>query len=486
MALAIVTAGAAFVRLVALSRPVEFVFDEIFYARNACRYVIGTAECGIEGLVSRAHPPLGNWMIGAGIKVFGYEAFGWRVAAALAGALTVALLYLLVRRLLRGAVTGPAATAGAFVAAALLAGDFLHLVHSRLAMLDAFVTLFVVAAVLFAVLDRDRERRPVWDRSPPGWLRGLALGRPWQLLAGASIGAAVAVKWSGAYIALAVIPLILAWELAARRRDARQPEAPPRPWGAVLRRTVLEELPRSLVLLGLVPVLVYLAAYLGRLPGDALGLPWQEGTFWRNIWEHQFAMLRFHASLEGSHPYESPPWSWPLLKRPVAYFFIDEGGAYREILAMGNPLVWSGGLIALVGSGIAWARSGWELRRPEPVLIGAVLATWLPWLILSSSRSQVFLWYALPTIPFLCAALGILAARIWPSRVGRVAVAALAAAALALFAFFFPLLTALPMEPDDWRSRMWLTDCQRPGAPTLVLPDDGIRIGPAPTGWCWI
>jgi len=65
-------------------------------------------------------------------------------------------------------------------------------------------------------------------------------------------------------------------------------------------------------------------------------------------------------------------------------------------------------------------------------------------------------------------------------------VAALAAAALALFAFFFPLLTALPMEPDDWQSRMWLTDCQRPGALTLVLPDDEIRIGPAPTGWCWI
>jgi dolichyl-phosphate-mannose--protein O-mannosyl transferase len=486
VALAIVSAGAAVVRLAALSRPVEFVFDEIFYARNACRYVIGTAECGIEGLASRAHPPLGNWMIGAGIKAFGYEAFGWRVAAALAGILTVTLLYLLVRRLLRGAVPGSAATAGAFVAAALLAGDFLHLVHSRVAMLDVFVTLFVVAAVLFAVLDRDRERRPAWDRSPPGWLKGLALGRPWRLLAGASIGAAVAVKWSGAYIGLAVIVLILLWELVARRRDPQEPEAPRRPWGAAIGRTITEEGPRSVVLLGVVPILVYVAAYIDRMPGDVLALPWQDGTFWRGIWEHQFAMLRFHASLEGSHPYESPSWSWLLLKRPVAYFFTDEGGAYREILAIGNPLVWGSGLLALLGGGIAWARSGWSLWRPEPVLIGAVLTTWLPWLLLSGSRSQVFLWYVLPTIPFLCAALGILAARIWRDRVGRVAVAAFAAATLALFAFFFPLLTALPLEPDDWRSRMWLTDCQRPGAPTLVLPDDEINIGPAPPGWCWI
>src|SRR6266545_1713107 len=84
-ALALVTAGAGFIRLAGLSRPIDFVFDEIFYARNACRYVIGTAECGIEGLASRAHPPLGNWMIGAGIKAFGYDEFGWRVTAALAG-----------------------------------------------------------------------------------------------------------------------------------------------------------------------------------------------------------------------------------------------------------------------------------------------------------------------------------------------------------------------------------------------------------------
>jgi dolichyl-phosphate-mannose--protein O-mannosyl transferase len=425
-------------------------------------------------------------MIGAGIKAFGYDEFGWRVSAALAGTLTVALLYLLVRRLLQRGVPGPAATVGAFVAAALLAGDFLHLIHSRIAMLDVFVTLFVVAAVLFAVLDRDRGRRPHWDRSPAGWLSRLALGRPWLLLAGVSIGGAMAVKWSGAYIALAVIPLVLAWELAARRRDPREPDAAPRRWGAVVWRTIVEEGPRSLLLLGVVPVLVYLAAYIGRMPGDVLALPWQEGTFWRGIWEHQFAMLRFHTSLEGSHPYESPPWSWLVLKRPVAYFFTDEGGTYREILAIGNPLVWPAGLLALVGRGIAWARSGWGLRRPEPVLIAAALATWLPWLILSGSRNQVFLWYVLPTIPFLCAALGVLAARIWERLIGRVVVAVFAAATLALFAFFFPLLTALPLEPDAWHARIWLTDCERPGAPTLVLPDDEINNGPAPTGWCWI
>jgi dolichyl-phosphate-mannose--protein O-mannosyl transferase len=474
-----------------LSRPIGFVFDEVFYAQNACRYVLGTAECGIEGLVSRAHPPLGNWMIGAGIKAFGFDEFGWRVAAALAGTLTVALLYVLVRRLLQAAVTeagmpSGSATIGSFLAAGLLAGDFLHLVQSRVAMLDAFVALFVVAAVLFAVMDRDRIRRAPWDRSPTGWLSRLALGRPWRLLAGASLGAAVAVKWSGGYIGLGVVPLILAWEVVARRRDEQDPTAPQRSWGFALRRTVVEEGPRSLVLLLLVPVLVYLAAYIGRIPGEVVAQPWQEGTFWRGIWDHQFAMLGFHTSLLGNHPYESPPWSWLLLKRPVAYFFTDVGGAYREILAIGSPLAWGGGLLALFGSIVAWARAGWGLRRPEAVLVVAVLATWLPWLILSGSRSQVFLWYVLPTIPFLYTAVGIWAALAWRALVGRVAVAGFVAATLVLFLFFFPVLTALPLEPDAWRTRIWLTDCERPGAPTLALPDAEINIGPPPKGWCWI
>ena len=35
-----------------------------------------------------------------GIRLFGYDEFGWRIAAATAGTLGVALLYLLLRRLL--------------------------------------------------------------------------------------------------------------------------------------------------------------------------------------------------------------------------------------------------------------------------------------------------------------------------------------------------------------------------------------------------
>jgi dolichyl-phosphate-mannose-protein mannosyltransferase len=484
--ISLVTAGAGLVRLAGLSRPVGLVFDEIFYAQNACRYVIGTGECGIEGLASRAHPPLGNWIIGLGIKLFGYEAFGWRVMAAVAGTITVALLYLLMRRLFAGHLAPTAASIGATASAGLLGTDLLHVAQSRVGMLDASLTLFVVAAVTFAVLDRDRTRDRPWRSSPAGWLRRLALGRPWLLLTGASLGAAIAVKWSGAYLALGLLPLIAAWEISARRRGPDLPDATPRPWRSATWLAIREEGPRGVILLGLVPVVVYLCAYIGRMPGELIGLPWQEGTVWRGIWEHQADMLRFHTTLAGDHPYESPPWSWLLIKRPVAYYFAVQDDSYREILALGNPLTWWPAALALVGISFAWLRARADARRPELVLLVAALATYLPWLILSGSRSQVFIWYLLPTIPFLYGALGVLAGRLWSSLAGRIAGGAYAAVVLASFIFFFPIVSALPISPDEWRARIWFSWCERPGAQTLTLPDDQINSGPAPRGWCWI
>ena len=482
VAMAVIALGAAVVRLAGLTTPAGFVFDEIFYARNACRFVVDTAQCGIEDLVSGAHPPLGNWLIGIGIRLFGYDEFGWRIASAVAGTLGVVLLYLLVRRLLSGRFSQMAATVGASAAAALLATDFLDLVQSRVAMLDSFVTLFVIATVLCFQLDGNRRRGPGGeDLDAPRWLRLISLGRPWRLAAGVALGSAMAVKWSGGYVAIGLIILLVGWEVAASRTEGD-------PGGrlAAFARAFRHEAVPSVVLLGLVPLVVYVASYTGRVDGELLALPWREGSVWRGILEHQLAMLRFHTGLAGDHPYESAPWSWLLLKRPVAYSFAADAGSYREILAIGNPFTWWPGGVALAVVGVGWIRSGRTLAQPEVVLLAAALSTYLPWLILSGSRSQVFIWYLLPTIPFLYAALGLWAALAWSSLPGRIAVGLAALAVAVSFVFFYPILTAAPLTPDAWRSRIWFADCSRPGAPTLTLPDDEIDRGPPPTGWCWI
>ena len=425
-------------------------------------------------------------IIGVGIQLFGYHEFGWRIMAALAGIISVALLFVLVRRLLAGHASPMGATIGSFAAAGLLTVDFLHIVQSRVGMLDVILTLFVLLTVYFSVLDATRNRAVQPGRGRVRWIDRLSMGRPWRLLTGLSLGAATAVKWSGAYTILLIVPLLIACEIAASRHDPVFPDGPLRPIREARRIAVRREIIPSIILLGLVPFILYLASYTGRVPGSPLVLPWTEGSFWRAVFDEQVRMARFHHGIIRNHPYESPPWAWLLLKRPVAYYFRIDSGSYREILAIGNPLAWWGGAVALIGLGVAWLRRGASHLAPEAVIVGAALASYLPWLFITGSRTFVFIWYLLPTLPFLYAAVGLLVARIWPSLTGRVVTATVGIVVLGSFVFFSPVLTAAPLSPPDWRARIWFTDCARPGAPTLELPNDVIDKGPPPSGWCWI
>ncbi len=438
LGLLVVTLFAGGLRAYALSSPGTIVWDEYYYARDACLEVKGPSPvCSRAHDQSTVHPPLGKRLIALGIRTFGFTPFGWRIAAWAAGTLTVALLYLLALRLFGSA-------AWATLAAFLLAIDPLHFVHSRIAMLDVFVTLFVVAAALFAVLDRDRG--------------GEGVVRPWLALCGVSVGLAVASKWSGVLIVLALLPLLVAWAPPGRR---------------------LREALTAAAWLVAVPLVIYTASYAGRLDASLVG------------WPHAFArrqlhMLRFHADLSGDSQYQSRPWEWLAIRRPVGYYFSAYGGRYREVIAIGSPFVWwTGAAGALVA---AWTslRSR-TVAGPEPVIAACACASYLPWLLLASDRGFVFITYMLPAVPFLCLGAVLLARRLWTARAGRVAVSIVTAATVAWFAFYYPVLTARPLSKGDWEQRIFLRHCGAAATSTAhgVVPARGVVVLP-PDGWCWV
>src|SRR3989304_4017871 len=77
-----------------------------------------------------------------------------------------------------------------------------------------------IAPAAGELADRDRHPDLRLQRVRLGGHGGgtrLTLGRPWRLLTGASLGAALGVKWSGAYAGLLVVALLIAWETAASR-----------------------------------------------------------------------------------------------------------------------------------------------------------------------------------------------------------------------------------------------------------------------------
>jgi dolichyl-phosphate-mannose-protein mannosyltransferase len=471
---ATVTVVAALLRFYRLSDPEDEMFDEVYYANDACWYAFGPDDpCDGKGPPTEVHPPLGKWLLAAGIRLFGYESFGWRVAAALAGAATVALLFLLARKVL-------GSTAGATVAAGLLAFDPLHFVQSRVAMLEIFVPLFGVAALLFAALDRDRGRDP-----PSLWRR------PWRAAAGLALGAAAASKWSGLLFLPAVLLLTTLWDIGARRERGLV-----RALGGFLRH----ELTTVVLYLVVLPAALYAVTYAGHMNGDLLAAPWSDGSWFRNLWNHQSYMYDFHSNLEASHSYQSPAWSWTLLKRPVSYFFeTTDNGDYREVLATGSPLAWWGSLLALVYVAVALA---WRRLRHggEGVILAGFAFTYLPWLVLPSGREATFIFYLTPALPFMALALGYVAARLWPPVWGKAAVAVFSVGAVGLFFFYYPVLSNIPVPRDQWEQRIWIfDDCETPkkrpaertvtrtrGKRTVTRTRAGKEEPVPPEGWCWI
>ena len=456
IALATVTLAGGLLRWWHVTVPDRIVFDESYYAHDACVFVKPAAACGgIGEAFSEEHPLLGKWIVAAGIKLFGYEPFGWRIMPVLAGTAGIALTFLLAWRLLRS-------TVAAALAAGLLAVDGMHFVMSRVAMLDVFVTTFSLATILFVVIDRDRERAE-HER-----LRD----RPWLLAAGIAGGAAAATKWSGIpFLAMAVL-LVLVWD---RRAAAAAGVGRPALLGTEARAIV--------VALVVVPLAIYVASFAGRLDGQLLAAPWDHGSWAWAFLRRQGHMLSFHADLAGEYPYESPAWSWPLLKRPVVFAFETEPGRFREILALGNPVVWWGGTVAVVAVAARWFR-----RRggPEGVVLAGVAAGYLWWLPVTSSRSFSFLFYLLPAMPFLCIAIADVARRTWSRAAGRLGTAVVAVIAVATFVFFLPVLSFRMLGPQTWTARLWFTDC-RPeslvGDPPRPQSD---VVTPPPEGWCWI
>ncbi|WP_433547265.1 dolichyl-phosphate-mannose--protein mannosyltransferase [Streptomyces sp. CA-294286] len=504
----LVTLLAGVMRFWNLGSPRAVIFDETYYAKDAWALVnrgyegawpkdVDKSILADPGSVSLptdpgyvVHPPVGKWLIGWGEQLFGFTPFGWRFAVALLGVLSVLLLCRIGRRLFRSTFLG-------CLAGLLLAFDGLHFVMSRTALLDQVLMFFVLAAFGCLLVDRDRCRRRLADALPvdeDGVLRPdahlaatLRMGlRPWRLAAGLCLGLAFATKWSGLYTLVVFGLLTVLWDVAARRTAGAR-----RPYAAVLKRDVLP------AFLSTVPValLTYLASWTGwilsskgyfrdwakgraGLSPDHLGpisLPQFDMTWvpeWlRSLWHYESEVYSFHIQLVSGHTYQSNPWSWIVLGRPVSYFYespkpgvdgcpaTEAEKCAREVLALGTPLLWWAAAFALLY--VLWR---WFFRRDwrAGAILAGVVAGWLPWFLYQ--ERTIFFFYAVVFVPFLClAVVMMIGAMLGPpgSDERRRTVGAIGAGVLVLlivwnFIYFWPLYTGTTLPIADWRHRMWL------------------------------
>ncbi|MFG3202635.1 dolichyl-phosphate-mannose--protein mannosyltransferase [Streptomyces sp. NPDC048192] len=496
----LVTLMAGLMRFWNLGSPRAVIFDETYYAKDAWALVHRGFEVNWDknanDLVLQTHghlpipadaayvvhPPVGKYVIGLGELMFGFDPFGWRFMTALLGTLSVLLLCRIGRRMFRSTFLG-------CLAGALMAVDGLHFVMSRTSLLDGVLMFFVLAAFGCLVIDRDRSRERLAAALPAGrdgrvrpdprvadtFRFGL---RPWRWAAGLLLGLAIGTKWNGLYILIAFCVMAVLWDVGARRTAGAL-----HPYAAALKYDT------GLAFAATVPVAiaVYLMSWLGWIlsPADGTGgyfRNWAatdgKGGSWtflpdwlRSLWHYEHEVYEFHVGLTSPHTYQSNPWSWIVLGRPVSYFYESPNpGAdgcpanagqkcAREVLAIGTPLLWWAACFAILYVLWRWAfRRDW---RAGAIACG-IAAGYLPWFLYQ--ERTIFLFYAVVFVPFLCLAVAMMiGAIVGPpgSSDTRRVIGATASGVLVLliawnFIYFWPLYTGTAIPIDSWRSRMWL------------------------------
>lgn len=476
-----------------LGRPQDIAFDETYYVKDGWALILsgyeqqwpegaddGFSHGNVPNPTGEAsfvvHPPVGKWLIGLGMVLFGPgEALGWRFFSAVTGTAMIALVVIAALLMFRSPVV-------AAIAGTVLAVDGLHITHSRLALLDIFLAFFVLLAFVLLLIDRADGRRRLIKRltersrnaSRDPYLFGPWLGiRWWRIAAGVSCGLAAGVKWNALYYIAALGIMTVLWDIGARRTAGIKLWLP----AGVFKDGVF-------AFMSMIPValLTYLATWTGWLTtsggyhrqwaaaNPGVGPQWLPESL-RSLWEYHKAAYSFHVGLDAEHTYMAGPVQWPVLGRPTSYFYesLEQGQSgcatatcSQAILNLGNPAIWWPALpvmALMVILVVAWRR--WRMDWRLLSLLAMVAVGWLPWFAYPE-RTQFF-FYTLPYLPFMVLLLAAGVSMLLPTsdtgRVQRIVrwciVGAWMLLILAVAAYFWPIWTAEVIPYEHWRHRMW-------------------------------
>jgi dolichyl-phosphate-mannose--protein O-mannosyl transferase len=477
--------------------PPEKIFDEVYFPRAAEEYLKHLP------IYENTHPPLTKLIITFSIVLFGGlqggdTPWGWRFMDVLFGALVVALLYIFAKHL-----TGSRVFAA--IASLLLTFDGMHFVQSRIATPEGIVVFFSLAALyLFyrfwlsarSNVEAERSRYEMAACAALSLIAGFAVswgiaalldaivGYPqstaativagvylsigiylllraimiprirkqpapknasswmWLLLFSAALGCLVASKWYGVMaFGVSFVVLVGVW---AQRYFVKGDETPP--WGN----------PRGFRLDVTLCAIVFIAS-------TVYALTWMKDLMNQadihNLTEivyRQYTMYMYHHNLTATHPYSSKWWQWPLDLRPVYYYAKFGNGVRQVIYSLPNPVLLWFGLFSVPYVGyLAWR----ERSKGYAVVVITYLLQWLPWM---ASPRIAFAYHFYVDIPLICICNAIALQRFWENaRAARAwygipAVAGYVVLAGAAFAFFYPILAAVPISDAYWNLTQWL------------------------------
>jgi dolichyl-phosphate-mannose-protein mannosyltransferase len=343
------------------------------------------------------HPPLGKFIIAVGIFLFGNDPIGWRIMPVVFGLALLPLVGALGWYCLKERV-------GALLLVTFFSVETIFIVNSRVGVMDIFLVFLVLATFLVA-------------------LRAERSGQ--VILCSILLGLAIATKWAAFPVAV--------------------------PVGYVLWRKGLF---RPFVGGLWISAIVYVAVvYVGAL----ISVTANPVEAWLWVWDwHLKAANKISAVIP--HGWGSPWWSWPIMLRPIRFFYgVNADGLLQVVMAIGIPLIWWSGTLAVLAGIFDITRKAMAKKLSAddpiiPIVLGYVFLL-LPWV---PGTRIPYLYNYLPIYPFALLALAYWLCTLWNRRPwGSWVVLAFAISAVALSVYFLPLAIALPIKQQDLMNRIW-------------------------------
>ena len=458
-----------------LSPPNGQVFDEIYFPVDAYDDVKGIEKCTSRTTQCQFNyfdpePPLAKEIIAAGMWGYGwyrvhfqgasgdyidlgFNTFGWRIAACIFGTLCIPMMYLLARRLWPNRLF-------AVAAATLVCFDGMFFVQSRIGMIDIFpIFLILLGYFLFLVHIQSKTFRASMVS---------------LVVLGLVLGIGIAAKW----IVLAAWLSIVFWLIARVVVRSLNFKLGPSGWPFLgqsegVRSTASNSqgvtyFVLAVIALVAIPLVIYDVSW---YPFFARG----QFQSMADLVNYQVESYRYHATLTATHPYGSPPLSWPFLSRPVLYYaeysrlgfdaFTGQPLIAR-ISNLGNPWIWWTSLPCVVALPYFVIR---HRSFPAALILLGFVTQYLPWFRVTR---VLFMYHMFGGLIFMILALAfvlVYLAEKLPRPNRQWLVAAHLAMAVLFFAYFYPTWTALPISTSAyvessgtpiWGPKLWLVNCR--------------------------
>ncbi|NLB90636.1 MAG: phospholipid carrier-dependent glycosyltransferase [Clostridiales bacterium] len=380
-------------------------FDEIYHARTGYEHAKGLHP------YETTHPPLGKVFMSWAIQLFGMTPFAWRFAGTLVGVLMLPAMYLLAKQLTKKRHLATAAML-------LMTFDLMHFTQTRIATIDSFPVLFIILAYWAMI------RYMQTDIFGVGWSKRLFP----LFLSGLFMGLSIASKWIGAYagVGLALLFFWSCWRNLSMGNMAKeildQPEMNKLPCKRQEAMKVAAKDGRKIFVITclwcilffiIIPLIIYTLSYIPYFSPSG-------GITLQKLISAQENMLRYHSEPGRGmdHYYYSPWWQWPVIGKPMYYSATSytPEGTDASIVAMGNPAVWWGGLLALIGVfAVFLKRHFWadennrifhvHTKNDQPelamILIGFA-SQYLPWTFVPRGT---YIYHYFASVPFIILAI---------------------------------------------------------------------------------